>query len=119
MTDPRPHDYYTELAGLKKQLDEMHTQLTTLSQTVNHLVHGNGRQGYYTLLDDFYSPRDRSRSGALDRLARAEARVGVLENQRREIIVYLRGLAAGITLVGVDILFGFNIVNAIRSAFGA
>ena len=112
-------EYHEELAGLKRQLEEMHAQLTTLSGTVDHLAHGNGRQGYYTLLDDFYSPRDRSRLGALERLARAEARVGVLEDQRREIVVYLRGLAAGVFLVGIDTLFGFNIVNAIRSAFGA
>ena len=119
MTDPRPHDYYTELAGLKKQLDEMHTQLTTLSQTVNHLVHGNGRQGYYSVLDDVYGPRDRSRSGVMERLVKAEHEVSSLKSRGKEIIIYLRGLVAGIGIVGIDVLFGFNIVNAIRSAFGS
>ena len=119
MTDQRHNDYYTELAGLKKQLDDMHEQIEVLNVSVKNLVHGNGRQGYYSVLDDVYGPRDRSRMGALERLARTEAKLGVLEDQRREIIVYLRGLAAGIALVGVDVLFGFNLVDAIKAVFGS
>ena len=118
MTSNHHNDYYTELAGLKNQLDDMHGQLQDLSVSVKHLTHGNGRQGYYSVLDDVYGPRDRSRMGVLERLAQAEVKVGVLESQRREIITYLRGLAAGVALVGVDILFGFNLVDAVKAAFG-
>ena len=118
MPDTHPN-YHGELAGLKAQLDDMDTKLNNLNQTVDHLVHGNGRQGYYSVLDDVYGPRDRSRTGVMERLIKAEHEVSSLKARNKEIIIYLRGLVAGIGLVGVDVLFGFNIVNAIRSAFGS
>ena len=112
-------NYSQELAGLKKQLDDMDTKLNDLTTSFNALTRGNGRQGYYTVLDDVYGPRDRSRTGVIERLVKAEHEVSSLKTRGKEIIVYLRGLAAGIALVGVDILFGFNLVSAIRSVFGS
>ena len=112
------HDnYHPELAGLKKQLDEMDVKISKLTLKLTHLADGNGRQGYYRLLDDVYGPQDHTRVGVMGRMDTAEERVTKLESRNREILFYLRGFAAAATLFGLDAIFGWG--DALRSAFGS
>ena len=113
MTDTHAN-YSQELAGLKKQLDEMDAKIGVLTTSVRHLTEGNGRQGYYRVLDDIYSPQDKSRSGILERLKNAESRVTNLEEHRKGVLTYLRGIAIGVGIVALDGVLGLDLVGLIR-----
>ena len=112
---PHPDNYHPELAGLKRQLDEMDAKIGKLTIKLTHLADGNGRQGYYRLLDDVYGPQDKTRVGVIKRVESAEDRVTKLESRNREILFYLRGFAGAALLFGVDeLLFG----GMLRGLFG-
>ena len=114
---PNPDNYHPELAGLKRQLDEMDAKITKLTTKLTHLADGNGRQGYYRLLDDVYGPQDKTRTGVMGRMDGAEVRVTKLESRNREILFYLRGFAAAAALFGLDVVFGWG--DVLRSVFGS
>jgi hypothetical protein len=117
VTSNHHNDYHSELAGLKRQLDEMDAKIGKLTLKLTHMADGNGRQGYYRLLDDVYGPQDRTRIGVMARMGTAEDRVTKLESRNREILFYLRGFAAAATLFGLDMLFGWG--DVIRAVFGS
>ena len=102
----------TEYQALTEQLDAIRNSL-------HSLTHGNGRQGVNGLLDDFYGPRGRERPGLLARVVVIEAEVHELKMQRRETRFLQRGIAVGVGLVALDIVFGLDLTGVLAKLFGA
>ena len=102
----------TEYQALQEQLEAIRASL-------HALTHGNGRQGVNGLLDDFYGPRGRERPGLLARVVVIETEVQELKMQRRETRFLQRGIAVGVGLVALDIVFGLDLTGVLAKLFGA
>jgi hypothetical protein len=94
------------------QQDKIAKDVAKIRTDVDLILHGNGRRGIWQISDVLFGPAGQPHRGMQQRLEKVER----YQNEGR---VLQRGIAIGVALVALDIVFGLDLTRVIGGIFGA